>query len=163
MWVRVPLQSLQFLILHLFRARRSLTFGQLQKVNSLQTHIWPNKNTQSSLTFLESNSGDWLACSWDIAELKITKSDWPRAFLKKPYYKPTFTSLKFLFACQKSSWFINAYLKHSWLKNSEIWLPEAIFHPTQQKCFKSPFIFLKSILAGKKYADWPNYSWDYLI
>ena len=35
LWVRVPLQSLNFQILRLFRARSSLTFRQLQSTDSL--------------------------------------------------------------------------------------------------------------------------------
>ena len=47
------------------------------------------------------------------------------------------------FQIQKSSWFINAYLKSSWYKNFAIWLAKSIFDLAQSKIYNfSLFFFL---------------------
>ena len=78
-------------------------------------------------------------------------------------YKPPFLFLKSLSASQKSSRFINSYLRYSWFQNSAIWFAESLFALTKIKIFKPTFIFLQSISTCRK-SHWLTllllrYSW----
>ena len=74
-------------------------------------------------------------------------------------YKPPFMFLESISACQKSSWFINSYLRYNWFRNSAIWLVKSLFDLTKLKNFKSTFLFLQ-FQHARNHADWPCYSWD---
>ena len=52
--------------------------------------------------------------------------------------------------CQKSSWFINLFLKYSWFKNLAIWLAKSIFNTNQLKMFEAFFTLTWSTLVYKK-------------
>ena len=43
-------------------------------------------------------------------------------------YKPTFTFLQPISACQKSSWFISSHLRHDWFCSSAIWAKSFLQH-----------------------------------
>ena len=54
-------------------------------------------------------------------------------------------------ASQKSSRFINSYLRYSWFQNSAIWFSEGLFARTKIKNFKPTFIVLQSISTWRKW------------
>ena len=76
---------------------------------------------------------------------KNSKFHWWRAFFdhtQPKTYKLFYKFLESIFACHKSSWFINSHLRYGWFKNSVIWLGKNILTPPKENF---QIIFLQSV------------------